>query len=169
MFAAEIRPRRVDRMRNCRRWRWHLDEMYLKINGGMHQLWSAVDQECEVLESFVTKTRDKKAALKSLRKSMRRHGRPERLVTGPPRSYGAALKHLGRGNDLQIGRWTNNRAENSHLRFRRRERTMLRYRRMRSLQRLASDHASVFNQSNRARGLSSRSLFKQTRTTALAG
>jgi putative transposase len=126
MFAAEIRRRRVDRMRNSRQWRWHLDEIYVKINGEMHYLWRAVDHEGEVLESFVTKTRDRKAALKFLRKSMRRHGRPERLVTDRLRSYGAALKDLGRGDDREIGRWANNRAENSHLPFQRRERAMLR-------------------------------------------
>jgi putative transposase len=168
MFTAEIRRRRVDRMRNCRQWRWHLDEMYVKINGEMHYLWRAVDHEGEVLESFVTKTRDRKAALKFLRKSMRRHGRPERLVTDRLRSYGAALKDLGRGDDREMGRWTNNRAENSHLPFRRRERAMLRFRRMRSLQKFASVHASVFNHFNQERSLSSRSLFKQTRAAALA-
>jgi putative transposase len=142
--------------------------MYVKINGEMHYLWRAVDHEGEVLESFVTKTRDRKAALKFLRKSMRRHGRPERLVTDRLRSYGAALKDLGRGDDREMGRWTNNRAENSHLPFRRRERAMLRFRRMRSLQKFASVHASVFNHFNQERSLSSRSLFKQTRAAALA-
>jgi putative transposase len=168
MFAAEIRRRRVDRMRNCRQWRWHLDEMCVKINGEMHYLWRAVDHEGEVLESFVTKTRDRKAALKFLKKSMRRHGRPERLVTDRLRSYGAALKDLGRGDDREMGRWTNNRAENSYLPFRRRERAMLRFRTMRSLQKFASVHASVFNHFNQERSLASRSIFKQTRAAALA-
>ena len=111
MFAAEIRRRRVDRMRGFRQWRWHLDEMYVKINGEMHYLWRAVDHEGEVLESFVTKTRDRKAALKFLKKSMRRHGRPESIVTDRLRSYGAALKDLGRGDDRDMGRWVNNRGE----------------------------------------------------------
>jgi putative transposase len=168
MFAAEIRRRRIDRMRNCRQWRWHLDEMCVKINGEMHYLWRAVDHEGEVLESFVTKTRDRKAALKFLKKSMRRHGRPERLVTDRLRSYGAALKDLGRGDDREMGRWTNNRAENSYLPFRRRERAMLRFRTMRSLQKFASVHASIFNHFNHERSLSSRSLFKRTRAAALA-
>ncbi len=168
MFAAEMRRRRVDRMRNCRQWRWHLDEMSVKINGEMHYLWRAVDHEGEILESLVTKTRDRKAALKFLRKSMRRHGRRDCLVTDRLRSYGAALKDLGRGDDREMGRWTNNRAENSHLPFRRRERAMLRFRRMRSLQKFASVHASVFNHFNLERSLSSRSLFKQTRAAALA-
>jgi putative transposase len=121
MFAAEIRRRRVDRMRNCPQWRWHLDEMYVKINGQMHYLWRAVDQEGEVLESFVTRTRDRKAALKFLKNAMRRHGRPESIVTDRLRSYGAAMKVLGRRDDREMGWWANNRAENSHLPFRRRE------------------------------------------------
>src|SRR5690606_29423963 len=95
MFAAEVRRRRVDRMRSCRQWRWHLDEMFVKINGERHYLWRAVDHEGEVLESFVTRTPDKKAALKFLRKTLRRHGQPATFVTDRLRSYGAALRDLG--------------------------------------------------------------------------
>ncbi len=79
MFAAEIRSKRVDAMRAHRHWKWHLDEVYVKINGVTHYLWRAVDHEGEVLESTVTKTRDRKAALKLLKKSMKRHGRPETI------------------------------------------------------------------------------------------
>ncbi len=79
------------------RWRWHLDEMFAKINGQTHYLWRAVDHEGEVLESYVTKTRDKKAALKFLKKAMRKHGRAEEIVTDQLRSYGAALKQIGAG------------------------------------------------------------------------
>jgi putative transposase len=107
-----------------------------------HYLWRAVDHEGEVLESFVTKSRDRKAALEFLKKSMKRHGRPESIVTDRLRSYGAASKDLGRGDDREMGRWLNNRAENSHLPFRRRERAMLRFRRMHTLQKFASVHAS---------------------------
>jgi putative transposase len=145
MFAAEIRGRRVEAMRACRQWQWHLDEVYVKIKGVTHYLWRAVDHEGEVLESIVTKTRNRNAALKFLKKSMKRRGRPETIVTDRLRSYGAALKDLGRGDDREMGRWLNNRAENSHLPFRRRERAMLRFRRMRTLQKFASVHASVHN------------------------
>ena len=65
MFAADIRRQRVSRMRGFRHWKWHLDEVYVKISGEMHYLWRAVDQEGEVLESYVTKTRDKDAALRN--------------------------------------------------------------------------------------------------------
>jgi putative transposase len=63
MFAGDIRRQRVSTMRGFRHWRWHFDEVYVKINGEMHYLWRAVDHEGEVLESYVTKTRDKAAAL----------------------------------------------------------------------------------------------------------
>ena len=133
MFAAEIRKRRVEGMRSSH-WRWHLDEVFVKINGEKHYLWRAVDHEGEVLESFVTKTRDKKAALKFLKKTLKRHGPADEFVTDCLRSYGAALRELGICDRQETGRWANNRAENSHLPFRRRERAMLRFRRMRTLQ-----------------------------------
>jgi len=167
LFAVEIRKRRIVGLKSSR-WRWHLDEMFVKINGERHYLWRAVDHEGEVLESFVTKTRDKKAALKFLKKAMRRHGRPESIVTDRLRSYGAALKEIGAAERQETGRWLNNRAENSHLPFRRRERAMLRFRRMRSLQKFAAVHASVYNHFNQKRGLSSRHVFKQNRSAALA-
>jgi transposase-like protein len=72
MFASEIRRTRAEGLRAVSRWRWHLDEMFVRINGETHYLWRAVDHEGEILESFVTRTRDRKAALKFLRKSMRR-------------------------------------------------------------------------------------------------
>ena len=167
LFAAEIRKRRIEGMRSSQ-WRWHLDEMFVKINGERHYLWRAVDHEGEVLESFVTKTRDKKAALKFLRKSMKRYGPPDTIVTDRLRSYGAALKEIGAADRQETGRWLNNRAENSHLPFRRRERAMLRFRRMRSLQKFASAHASFSNHFNLERSSYSRANFKKNRAAALA-
>jgi putative transposase len=145
-----------------------LDEVFVKINGERHYLWRAVDHEDEVLESFVTKTRDKKAALKFLRKSLKRHGPAAEIVTDRLRSYGAALRDLGISDRQETGRWANNRAENSHQPFRRRERAMLRFRRMRTLQKFASVHASVLNHFNQERSLSSHTRFKQIRAAALA-
>ncbi len=168
MFAAEIRRKRVDRMRACRHWSGISTSVFVKINGERHYLWRAVDHEGEVLESFVTKTQDKKAALKSLKKTLRRHGPAELFVSDCLRSYGAALRELGICDRQETGRRANNRAENSHLPFRRRERAMLRFRRMRTLQKFASVHASVSNHFNQERSLSARSLFKQTRAAALA-
>jgi putative transposase len=140
----------------------------VKINGERHYLWRAVDHEGEVLESFVTKTRGKKAALKFLKKAMRKHGRPEAIVTDKLRSYDAALRDLGSERRQETGRWLNNRAENSHLPFRRRERAMLRFRRMRTLQKFAAVHASVSNHFNQERPLYSRANFKLNRAAALA-
>ncbi len=90
-FAAEIRRGRVQAMRNFRHRRWHLDEVFVKFNGVKRYLWRAVDHKGEVLESFVTKRHDKKAALKFLRKSLRGHGSTETIVTDRLASCGAAL------------------------------------------------------------------------------
>jgi putative transposase len=168
MFAGEIRRKRVHRMRSFTHWKWHLDEVYVKINGEMRYLWRAVDHEGEVLESFVTKERDKAAALKFIKKALKRHGRPRAIVTDGLRSYGAALNELDVASRQQTGRWLNNRAENSHLPFRRRERAMLRFRRMKTLQKFASVHAQVHNHFSQERHLISRDLYRQRRSAALA-
>ena len=105
-------------MRSYSNWQWHLDEVFVKINGETHYLWRAVDHEGEVLESYVTKRRDRKAALKFLRKAMKRYGGPEVVVTDKLRSYGAAMKAVGNADRQKTGRWVNNRAENSYLPFR---------------------------------------------------
>ena len=138
MFAAEISKRRVQN-HSYSRWRWHLDEVFVRINGETHYLWRAVDHEGEVLEVFVTKRRDRKAALKFPKKTMKRYGRPEIVVTDKLRSYKAAMKVIGNEDREETGRWLNNRAENSHQPFRRRERAMARFRSFKSLQKFASN------------------------------
>lgn len=168
LFASEIRRQRVQQLRSYSNWQWHLDEVFVKINGEQHYLWRAVDHEGEVLESYVTKRRDKAAALKFMRKAMKRHGRPEVVVTDKLRSYGAAMKVVGSAARQETGRWKNNRAENSHLPFRRRERAMHRFRRMRSLQKFVAVQSSISNHFNRDRSLSKRDHFKLNRTAALA-
>ena len=168
VFAAEIRRKRINRMRSYSNWQWHLDEVFVKINGETHYLWRAVDHEGEVLETFVTKRRDRKAALKFLRKLMKRYGLPNVIVTDRLRSYGAAMKVIGNIDKQEVGRWKNNRAENSHLPFRRRERAMLRFRGMRSLQKFVSVHSSVYNHFNQERHFYSRDNFKINRDAALA-
>ncbi len=140
----------------------------MRINDEMPYLWRGVDHEGEVLESVITRPRGRKAALKFLRKSMKRHGRPEMIVTDRLWSYGAALKELGSGDDREMGRWLTNRAENSHLPFRRRERAMLPFRRMNTLQKFASVHASVHTHFPTERHLQDRNAYKQTRAAALA-
>ena len=106
-FAADMRRQRVSRMRGFRHWRWHLDEVYVKINGEMHYLWRAVDHEGEVLESYVTKKRDKAAALRFIRKALKRHGRAENIVTDGLKSYPAAMRELGNLDRREMGRWLN--------------------------------------------------------------
>ena len=168
MFAAEIRSKRVGHVRAFTHWRWHLDEVYVKINGEMHYLWRAVDHEGEVLESFATKERDKAAALKFMKKLMKRHGQARAITTDGLRSYKAAMSELGNAGKQEIGRWANNRVENSHLPFRRRERAMNRFRRMKTLQKFSSVHASVHNLFNQERHLISSEQYRERRSAALA-
>ena len=89
MFAAEIRKRRVAHMRAYPQWRWHLDEAFVKINGKLRYLWRAVDHEGEVLEAVVTAKRNKAAALKLLKRIMKKYGRPRTFVTDRLRAYSA--------------------------------------------------------------------------------
>ena len=168
LFASDIRRQRANRMRGCRQWQWHLDERYVKVNGEMRYLWRAVDHEGEVLESFVTKERDKAAALGFIKKAMKRYGNPEAITTDGLRSYKAAMPELGNAGKQQIGRRANNRAENSHLPFRRRERAMLRFRQIKTLQKSASVHANVHNHFNTECHLIDRPTYKMLRSAALA-
>jgi len=168
MFAGEIRRKRVSRMRQHTHWRWHLDEVYVKINGQMHYLWRAVDREGEVLESFASKARDKPAALKFMKKLMKRHGPARAITTDGLRSYKAAMNDLGNAGKQEVGRWANNRVENSHLPFRRRARAMLRFRQMKTLQKFSSVHAAFHNHFNQDRHLISREHYKARRSAALA-
>jgi putative transposase len=168
MFAADIRRQRVQAMRGVQHWRWHLDEMYVKLNGEMVYLWRAVDHEGEILESYITKTRDKAAALTFMKKALRRHGSPAAITTDGLRSYRAAMSELGCEAKQEIGRWANNRVENSHLPFRRRERAMLRFRQTKTLQKFASVHASLHNHFNQERHLTDRQTYKERRSAAFA-
>jgi len=155
-------------MRAWSHWQWHLDEVFVKINGETHYMWRAVDHEGEVLDAFVLKRRDRKTALKFLRKLMKCYGRTEHFVTDKLRSYGAAMKEIGNADRQVAGRWLNDRAENSHQPFRRRERAISRFRRMRSLQKFAAVQSSVFNHFNSEQSLSSRHTFKPNRAATLA-
>lgn len=168
MFAAGIKRQRISRMRGFRNWRWHVDEVFVKINGETNYLWRAVDHEGEILESYVTKKRDKSAALRFFKKTLKRHGKAEAIVTDGLRSYPAAMRDLGIEDRREMGRWLNNRVENSHLPFRRRERAMQRFRQMKSLQKFASVHANVHNHFNQDRHLTDRQTYKASRSTALA-
>ena len=166
-FAAEITKRRVEH-HSYSSWRGHLDEVFVRINGEMHYLWRAVDHEGEVLEVFVTKRRDRKAALAFIKRAMKRYGRPKVIVTDRLRSYRAAMIVIGNAADQECGRWLNNRAENSRQPFRRREGAMAKFRDVKTLQKFASVHASIHNHFNLQRHLTPRETFKENRSAALA-
>jgi len=167
IFAAEIRKNRAASLRTWPQWRWHLDEVFVRINGETHYLWRAVDHEGEVLEVFVTKRWDRAAALKFMKRTLKRYGRPKTIVTDKLRSYRAAMRIIGNVASQACGRWLNNRAENSHQPFRSRERAMAKFRSARSLQKLASIHSSIHNHFNQERHLYSRKNFKLNRSAAL--
>ena len=168
LFAAEIRRWRAEFFRTIPQWRWHLNEVFVKINGETFYLWRAVDHEGEVLEVFATKRRDRKAALAFLKRAMKRYGRPQAVVTDRLSPYRAAMKELGIERRQVCGRWLNNRAENSHQPFRRHEGAMARFRDLKTLQKLASVHASTHNLFNQDRHLNKRATFKENNSAALA-
>ena len=142
--------------------------MFVRINGKMFYLWRAIYHEGEVLEVFATKRRDRKAALKFLKRAMKSYGPPWSILTDRPRSYPAAMKVIRNRRRQECGRWLNNRAENSHQPFRRREGAMARFRDIKTLQKFASAHASIFNHFSHDCHLNNRETFKQNRSAALA-
>ena len=168
MFACEIRKRRAQQLRHITRWRWHLDEVYVNTSGVPHYLWRAVEDEGEGLKIYVTKTRDKSAALNFLRKAMERHGVPEIVVTDRLRSYRAAMKVNGNINRQEVGRRLTNHAQNSHLPFRRRARAVLRLRRTNNLPKFVSTRAPFHNRFDLNHHIGYRQTFKAQRDIALA-
>jgi len=140
----------------------------VKINGETQYLWRAVYYEGEVLEVLVTKCRDRKAALKFFKETMQRYGRPENVVADKLRSYKAAMKVIGNEARQETGRRLNNRAENSHQPFRRREGVMSKFRSVKSLLKFVSAHATIHKHLNQGRHLNPRDDFKKNRATALA-
>jgi putative transposase len=153
MFAAEIRKRRVAHMRGFIQWHWHLDEAFVKINGKLCYLWRAVDHEGEVLEAVVTAKRDKASALKLLKRIMKKYGLPQTIVTDGLRAYSAAINEITCADRHEVGRGLNNRAENSHQPFRRRERAMQRFRSRKTLQSGAPSRQPRSIQAKTLRGL----------------
>ena len=147
--------------------RWHLDEMVVSIAGRQMYMWRAVDSEGEVLEILVQPQRDKAAAVRLLRKLLRRQGFvPAVIVTDKLRSYGAALSEIGFSGLHEQGLRANNRAENSHQPLRRRERKMQGFKSAKSAQRFVSVHAAVYNTFNVQRHLISRRIHRQFRSAA---
>jgi transposase-like protein len=149
--------------------RWHLDEMVVRIAGRRMYLWRAVDHEGEILDMLVQRRRDKRAALRLIRKLLRKHGvAPKLVVTDKLRSYGAAFRELHLTCRHDQGLRQNNRAENSHQVVRRRERKMQRFKSAASAQRFLSMHAAVHNTFNHQRHLISRSTLRIFRAEAAA-
>ena len=142
--------------------------MFVRINGKTCYLWRAVDHEGEVLEVLATKRRDRRAALRFLNRAMKRYGRPASIVTDGLPSYPAAMTVIGNAAAQTCGRWLNNRAENSHQPFRRREGAMAKFRDVKTPQKFAAVHASIHNHLNHERHLNRRDIFKQNRSAALA-
>jgi putative transposase len=145
-----------------------LDEVFVRINGKLCYLWRAVDHEGETLEAVVTTNRDKAAALKLLKRVMKKYGRPRIIVTDRLRAYSAAMNEIGATDRHEVGRHLNNRAENSHQPFRRRERATQRFRNMKTLQKFSSVHDQVRNHFNLECHLVARQVYKQRWLTALA-
>ena len=166
ILAREIRNRRVHNHAYSNG-RWHLDEVFVKINGETHYLWRVVGHEGEVVEFFLTKRRDRKGALAFLKKAMKRYAPPKVIVTDRLRSYRAAMVQLGNERRQETSRWLNNRGENSHLPFRRRENAMQHFRREKTLQKFVSAHPAICNHFNLERHLISRDDFKGRRDAAL--
>jgi len=148
--------------------RWHLDEMVVKINGQRMWLWRAVDDEGTVLDMLVQKRRNTVAAVRLLRKLLKRQGvYPETITMDRLGSYRAALRKLGCSHRHRPGTMLkNNRAENSHLVTRRRERKQQRFKSQRSAPRFLSTHAAIYNTFNFQRHLIGRSTLRLFRADA---
>src|SRR5271165_3971125 len=165
-FGATV-AQRLRRRRPRPSDRWHLDEMVVRIAGRQMYLWRAVDHEGEILDMLVQSRRDSRAALRLMRKLLRKQGFvPKLLVTDKLRSYGSAFRQLQLTCPHEQGLRKNNRGENSHQPVRRRQRKMQRFKSARSAQRFLSMHAAVHNTFNLQRHLVSRSTLRIFRAEA---
>ena len=148
---------------------WHLDEMVVRIAGKRMYLWRAVDHEGEILDMLVQRRRDTQAALRLMRKLLKKQGfAPKLLITDKLGSYGSAFRQLRLTCPHDRGLRKNNRAENSHQIVRRRERKMQRFKSARSAQRFLNIHSAVHNTFNHQRHLISRSPLRIFRAEAAA-
>ena len=168
MFAAQIRKKRIQHPANHSNWRWHLDEVFVRVGGEMRYLWRPVEHEGEILDVVVTKKRDRKAARILLERLMKKYGQPVSVVTDRLLSYRAALDDLRSSVRHESGGWMNNRAENSHLVFRRRERAMDCFRNAGSPQKFVSIQGQIQNHFNGERHLVDRATYRRFRSAALA-
>ena len=162
--AKELKKKRTH---TPSKWRWHLDEVFVKINGKIHYLWRAIDHEGTVIDCFVSKRRNKRAALKFLKKAVKFHPPPKQIVTDKLGSYRAALRELDMSHLQETKRYKNNQIENSHLHFRRREKIMNRFRSMGSLQKFTAIQSQFQNHFNHERHNEKRQTFKNLRQSSL--
>jgi putative transposase len=164
-----LHARKLRQLRPQPSCRWHLDEVFVSIGGRRMYLWRAVDDEGEVLDVLVQAKRDKRAALKLMPKLLKENGvAPQVWITDTLPSYGAALRPLGASRRHVTGGRLNNRAENSHLPVRQRERRMQRFKSPRSAQQFLSTHAAVYNTFAVQRHLTSRRTMREFRADAMA-
>ena len=164
LFAKDLKAKSLTQPSN---WRWHIDEVFVKINGETHYLWRAIDHEGTILDCLVSKKRDRKAARKVLKRLVSRHGLPREIVTDKLASYGAALRELNMRHLQETGRYKNNQVENSHLHFRRREKMWNKFRSMGSLQKFTSIQSIFQNNFNHQRHLETREHFKKLRQNSI--
>ena len=164
LFAKDMKKKSNNPHSN---WRWHIDEVFVKINGKNYYLWRAIDHEGIVLDCYVSKRRDKKAARKVLIKLISKYGKPKEIVTDKLSSYKAALKELNIAHLQNTDQYANNQVENSHLHFRRREKMMNKFRSHKSLQKFTSIHSIFLNHFNHQRHIETRQNFKNLRQASL--
>lgn len=149
------------------KWRWHVDEVFVKVNGVTHYLWRAVDHEGTVIDCYVSRRRNKRAALKFLRKAVSKNEPPKCIVTDKLRSYKAALREMNMLDIHDTRQYKNNQIENSHLHFRRREKMMNKFRLARSLEIFANMQSVFQNHFNHQRHIEKRPHFKNLRQTSV--
>ena len=164
IVARELKKKREHKPSN---WRWHTDEVFVKINGKLHYLWRAIDHEGTVLDCYVPKRRDKKAAKKVLRKLVSKYGKPKEIVTDKLKSYRAGMRDLNMVDIHETQQYKNNQVENSHLHFRRREKMMNKFRLARSLQKFTAIQSVFQNHFNHQRHIEKRQYFKDLRQTSV--
>ncbi len=147
---------------------WHLDEVFLRINGVLHYLWRAVDQSGVVLDILVQERRNAAAAKRFCKRLLvRLRFRPRRIITDGLKSYGVAHRELMPDSRHQTSRYLNNRAENSHRPTRRRERQMQRFKSPEQAQRFLSAHAMIYSYFPPHRHLMTAAQHRRARTKAL--
>ncbi len=167
IFTADIRRKRLVALPSRTPWRWHLDEAILKIKGATRLLWRAFDQDAEVLEAFISKTRSRRAAQSFPRKASRRHGRRLEITTDRTLSYHAALCDRDVSVRQCTGRRLDNRAETLGQPVRRHDHAILRFRPPETQQRVACARTSIRNHVNPERHVYSRDDLQRHRATTL--